>query len=277
MNDREHHSDFRYDSDSRLTHAGLKQRLAGAIALVSLAVIFLPMIFDQPREEKNSIIIAVPDQPPEKIIQIEKPKRPVLDLDHSRQKNLDKLAESVENAKNEPGRGIAESVIAVISDEKKRLQATREEKVAVTGQDAGASTRNSPGREKTDHQAANPGKSTNSVVTAKESDNKPGQPAKVEKADKKQTGKQTAKQANRATFAGKWMVQLGSFGARENALNLAKKIRQRGFMVHTLKFRAGSMRMTKVLVGPFEKKADASKAKKSLDLYLRSKSLLVKY
>ncbi len=43
---------------------GLKQRVIGALVLVSLAVIFVPMLFDEPHSERSSRVISLPEEPP---------------------------------------------------------------------------------------------------------------------------------------------------------------------------------------------------------------------
>lgn len=43
---------------------GLKQRIIGALVLVSLAVIFVPMVFDEPHSERTSTSINIPEEPP---------------------------------------------------------------------------------------------------------------------------------------------------------------------------------------------------------------------
>lgn len=43
---------------------GLKQRIIGALVLVSLAVIFVPMLFDEPHSERTSTTINIPEEPP---------------------------------------------------------------------------------------------------------------------------------------------------------------------------------------------------------------------
>lgn len=43
---------------------GLKQRVIGALVLVSLAVIFVPMLFDEPHSERSSRVIDLPEEPP---------------------------------------------------------------------------------------------------------------------------------------------------------------------------------------------------------------------
>ncbi|MEX0603886.1 MAG: SPOR domain-containing protein [Marinobacter sp.] len=56
---------------------GLKQRVIGAVVLVSLAVIFVPMLFDEPHTERSSRVIDIPEEPP--FPEVEAP--PVLDED----------------------------------------------------------------------------------------------------------------------------------------------------------------------------------------------------
>lgn len=43
---------------------GLKQRIIGALVLVSLAVIFVPMMFDEPHSERETSTIQIPEEPP---------------------------------------------------------------------------------------------------------------------------------------------------------------------------------------------------------------------
>lgn len=43
---------------------GLKQRIIGALVLISLAVIFVPMVFDEPHSERTSTSINIPEEPP---------------------------------------------------------------------------------------------------------------------------------------------------------------------------------------------------------------------
>lgn len=54
----------------------LKQRVVGAFVIISLAVIFLPMIFDEPRVTQSNVIVPVPPRPAFKVIEIEKPVEP---------------------------------------------------------------------------------------------------------------------------------------------------------------------------------------------------------
>ncbi|MBS3803357.1 MAG: SPOR domain-containing protein [Oleiphilaceae bacterium] len=42
---------------------GLKQRVIGALVLVSLAIIFVPMMFDEPHSERSSRVLDLPEEP----------------------------------------------------------------------------------------------------------------------------------------------------------------------------------------------------------------------
>jgi len=55
---------------------GLKQRLVGAFVILSLAIIFLPMIFDEPRFQGEHEIVPVPPKPAYKTVIIKDPHQP---------------------------------------------------------------------------------------------------------------------------------------------------------------------------------------------------------
>ena len=95
---------------------GLKQRIVGALVIVSLAVIFLPMIFDKPHETSKKQLISIPIQPELPVITIDKPQKPVY-----------KLVES----NNEP-KVIATSKSKVASEEPVSSQAEVDEKESKT-------------------------------------------------------------------------------------------------------------------------------------------------
>lgn len=80
----------------------LKQRVVGAFVIISLAVIFLPMIFDEPHQQQSNIIVPVPPRPSFKVIEIDKPIKPEfqrLELDTDTDK-IAKKESSVESVQN---------------------------------------------------------------------------------------------------------------------------------------------------------------------------------
>lgn len=93
---------------------GLKQRIIGALVLVSLAVIFVPMLFDEPHSERTSRSINIPEEPP--FPEVDAPEPPAADApayrleesgepepDTQRQvQRVDEPAEPVSEAQPEP-------------------------------------------------------------------------------------------------------------------------------------------------------------------------------
>ena len=55
---------------------GLKQRLIGAIVLVSVAVIFVPILFDQDRKKTQDILVDIPARPDIPKLDFKKPTAP---------------------------------------------------------------------------------------------------------------------------------------------------------------------------------------------------------
>ena len=55
---------------------GLKQRVVGALVIVSLAVIFLPMIFDEPHQPSKTQLIPIPVQSELPVITLNSPQKP---------------------------------------------------------------------------------------------------------------------------------------------------------------------------------------------------------
>jgi len=81
---------------------GLKQRIIGALVLVCLAVIFVPMIFDEPHSERQSTPITIPEEPP--FPEVEMPEEPVPETENYGLDAESSVSPSAENATgDEPG------------------------------------------------------------------------------------------------------------------------------------------------------------------------------
>ncbi|MFT6031047.1 MAG: DedD protein [Oleiphilaceae bacterium] len=81
----------------------LKQRVVGAFVIISLAVIFLPMIFDEPHQQESNIIVPVPPRPSFQIKEIDKPARPEfqrLEFNLEAQKVVEEINVSASNQQN---------------------------------------------------------------------------------------------------------------------------------------------------------------------------------
>jgi len=78
---------------------------------------------------------------------------------------------------------------------------------------------------------------------------------------------QLSKLASAAAISGDWMVQLGSFGDRENAERLAKRVAAFGPAPEVSTFRAGGRVMYRVRIGPHASRDLAEAAASSLSAH----------
>jgi DedD protein len=222
--------------EKTLRSDGLKQRLIGAIVLVSLAVIFLPMIFDQPHQEKKNIVIPIPDRPPEKLVTFESPKPPELKATGAKEKSLE-MIHSSSQTQVKPLEVMPQSDAKVIPVEAK----TKQPDVSVPSM-------------------------------AKEQESADEETEAVEPVKMAAPEKELPKSLDQA-----WVVQLGTFGNKENALKLRDKARAQGYSTHTTELQRDGKTLTRVFSGPFINREDADKVKALLDKKFAVKSIVVQF
>lgn len=97
----------------------LKQRVVGAFVIISLAVIFLPMIFDEPRQQQSNIIVPVPPRPAFQVKEIERPVKPIfkrLQVDLDTQKIVEEESRASSSGQNKVDADIEKPDIKQISN-----------------------------------------------------------------------------------------------------------------------------------------------------------------
>lgn len=208
---------------------GLKQRIIGALVLISLAVIFVPMIFDEPHSERQSTPITIPEEPP--FPEVEMP-----------------AGQSSSGVRDEP------------------LAQPGTEETPVAGQSSGdpgyrmveepASPAEPPAEEPQPEPVEPP------VAQSPEPAPEPEPEAAPEPkpAEEPEQPKEFSK-----TLEGAWVVQLGSFGSADNARRLRDKVVEMDYGAHLQQVERGDTQLTRVFSGPFASKSDAEKAKAALD------------
>lgn len=208
---------------------GLKQRIIGALVLVSLAVIFVPMIFDEPHSQRQSTPITIPEEPP----------FPEVDMPESQYPDNEPIGAEAPRSSSpttteEPAAGfriieddsVAEGEPAPeVSSERVEPQASAESPVQP-------------------EPAAPTGQQETATTTKAESDDKAEFTGSLE---------------------GAWVVQLGSFGNQDNARRLRDKVLDMGYGAHLQQVERGDSTLTRVFSGPFVNKDDAQTAKAALD------------
>ncbi|WP_138435581.1 SPOR domain-containing protein [Marinobacter shengliensis] len=209
---------------------GLKQRIIGALVLVSLAVIFVPMIFDEPHSERQSRPVTIPEEPP--FPEVDVPPEPALG---GNDYGMNSEPQSTPTTDSAPGYRLIEGVEEPTTD---------------------ASSAREPSA-----QVAEPIPRTDSSAAGSEPQPQVSQPS--EPATSASSADESAEFTR--SLEGAWVVQLGSFGNADNARRLRDNVRDMGYGAHLQQVERGDTTLTRVFSGPFVNKSEAEAAKKALD------------
>ena len=222
----------------------LKQRLVGAVVLVSLAVVFVPILFDMPHEADGEppadLISGVPERPQDGFGSsandtLDAPRTPRLDMELER-----------ERSRNASGAGAGERTVSSEAP----VAGIRSSSPGAPGS---ADTADAPG------EPASGSSSGPSVARAGPA------PAKKQR-DRGAASEPVAE----ASAAGGWTVQLGSFLKSENALALHKRLQAGGYPAFVESGTSARGDVSRVFVGPMpdreQARASAAKLRREMAL-----------
>ena len=213
------------DSGPLRMDASLKQRLVGAAVLVALAVIFLPMLIGGPDGDTDTV--RVPTDVPDR---------------------ADRQLETRELALVPP---VPTPTQNAIVDEDPNRVATVDMTAAPARVDALAGT---PDASVTP--AAAPPMSSPPTSSP---------PRAVTAPDASTSAPETTKPAHpAATTAGRWAVNLGSYGNAVNATALVTQLRQQKFAVYSETVSLDGKSVQRVRLGPFAQRSEAESARLSV-------------
>lgn len=229
----------------------LKQRLVGAVVLVSLAVVFVPILFDMPGETNGEtsadLISGVPERP-----QVEFGSSAGGTLDAPQTPRLDTELER-EGSRNASRAGTGERTVP--------------SEVPVAGTTSSAPGAPAPAR--TADAAEQPAPDVRSETSVARADPAPA---------KKQVEQGAAsKPVAEASAAGGWTVQLGSFLKSENALALRKRLRARGYTAFVESGSSARGDVSRVLVGPMPDREQAKASAAKLQREMALEGIVVPY
>ena len=218
----------------------LKQRLVGAIVLVSLAVVFVPLLFDSPRELDEGYsatpIDGIPERPQ---VEADAPARITLEVPQT-----PRLDAAVEREHGRQGAGTAAADRGASSDAPASSSASSDASAAApaaTGPSASSSAGAAPA-------AAAPDDASGS--------------------------KQAATDASAAASGG-WLVQLGSFRESENARALRKSLEARGYTAFVEAGPSAQGEVFRVFVGPMPRREQAEDSAAKLRSEMALKGIVV--
>ena len=225
----------------------LKQRLVGAVVLVSLAVVFVPILFDLPREVRpepsGTSISEIPERPQDRSgssVSI------TLDLPQTRRLDAEVERERSVSDPDANGGGVSSGAVAADS--------------AATPSGAAAAA---PESSKPPASAARSDPSPAGSVPAAAA----GEPAE----DSEQ------KQAVQASAPDGWMVQLGSFAKSENALALHKRLQEKGYPAFVESGSSAQGAVSRVFVGPMPDRRQARDSAAKLRREMALEGIVVPY
>ncbi|WP_198962793.1 SPOR domain-containing protein [Mangrovitalea sediminis] len=237
---------------------GLKQRIIGALVLICLAIIFVPMLFDEPHNKQTTKTIEIPNKPQYPVMTIEQPTKPATPgADTSAPVVQDNASASADQSGTAP----TTSANTVTSTDN-TATATDNSDVTTPAQTPTADTPAAA----TTAPAAAPSTPAPAPTPAPKA-----QPAPVTT----QAAQPTQKPEFSQSLKGAWVVQLGSFGDTKNAQRLRDSVRAKGYPAYLQTAHTGSKALTRVFSGPFVQKADADAAKIKLDKAFKIKSLVM--
>lgn len=214
---------------------GLKQRIIGALVLVSLAVIFVPMIFDEPHSERTTTSIQIPEEPPFP--------------------EVDTPAEDIPPAPSYDEGTTTESATETTSGSSGNETSAPDYRL-VEKDDASAPANDA---------SAPAAESTEAPTASAESPAEPPADATAQAPESVEYS---------GSLKGAWVVQLGSFGNPDNARRLRDNVREKGYNSHLQEVERGDVTLVRVFSGPFASKSEAEAAKKKLDQAFGLKSLV---
>nr|WP_242597115.1 SPOR domain-containing protein [Halomonas sulfidoxydans] len=229
----------------------MRERISGAIILIALAVIFVPMLFDEPapRDERPQPMLTieqpvpverrnVPDpQPPTSLGQIRTPEtNPSLVEPQPPLQDVEPEPDDTARVEAEPAVALQQGETNGAAEQASPpSEAPRQDPIADL---ARAASERLEGERST---AANPEPERQDSVSA--------------------------------SSEGEWAVQVGSFGESGNAERLQTQLQEQGFPVYSRRRENG---MTTVYVGPFESSDSGERAMSAIKEQVNLQGLLVR-
>lgn len=233
---------------------GLKQRIIGALVLISLAVIFVPMMFDEPHDERAVRSLDIPEEPPFPEVSAPEQDESMSGVPDYRVEETEPAPAPTPEVVEDPAMGTQPGRVSGQGDSTTPIEQplVGEEEPVDLPPESSADTASSD----------EPASSQQATATDNAAEATPKAPDTAGEGDFERT------------LEGAWVLQLGSFGNEENARRLRDNVRDRGYGAHLQEVVRNDQRLVRVFSGPFAEKAEAEKAKEVLDKAFGIKSLV---
>lgn len=247
---------------------GWRERISGAVILVALGAIFLPMLFDdpEPRQQEPGPVMVI-EQPVDggeaRQRIIESPQPPASVTANGSQSNGGQSNGSRSNGN--PG-GTANNGVPE-PDTRSQLGMGESDSFGGNGE---AARDPAPAPQTDDDPIADIAQSnqSQSQPAARQPEPEPEPSTPPSSANQSSSPQRTA-----ASSDGGWVVQVGSFGQSDNASRLAAKLKDQGFTAYS---QPRDNNLTTVYVGPFGSSDAGEKARAELKQAANIQGLLIR-
>lgn len=226
-----------------------RRRLVGAIALVTVVAVFLPMVLDhEPKPVSQDVSIKIPSPDAgvftSKIVPVA-PARPAAEKSDAPAEASSAPAAPAEPAKAEAAKADAPKV------DSPKIAPAPVAKAAADNPPAGY-----------DSEAAPPKKAAAEKTAAEKAPAKPADKAPAKAVEKAPADK--AKAADKSKSAGGFVVQVAALNDPDKAKQMRDQIAAAGMKAYTEVVPTAKGNVTRVRAGPFASKPDAEKARDKL-------------
>ena len=231
----------------------LKERLTGAVVLMLLAVIFIPMVLDN--SSRQDIDITRTNIPP----------APDIDFKSD-------MVQVEELATIEPSQLPLEPLPSAVTIAESDTPAATPETAPVSGSDTnGIQMQTGPVAIAPNTTEFAP------VIASKQEQSTDVTDATSAKADTAPVPVQVPPADTSARSMSAWVIQLGSFSSRENADSLVRRLQTNGFPGYVEQAKSGTDIVFKVRVGPELSRAQAETIQKNLKTRLKLDAIILRF
>ena len=236
----------------------LKQRLVGAIVLISLGIIFIPMLLTGKGElTTGELPTNIPAKP---LYEIQAPAVLPLEQKTSSERSVEAVQETTVSAAPDAKTQMPKEPIAPVEDTSGSTASEKSEAAAPVTETA-AKSESVAVTEPIEPERTQP-------IPAKQSVTKSGTPPPAEKV---------AIVSTKPPIVSGWVVQLGSFSVEKNALKLRDTLRKNGHASFVEAYEKGGKTSYRVRVGPELTRELAEQLKKQLKQDTKLEGLVIAF
>ena len=243
-----------------------RHRLTGAVVLILLAIILLPMLLSKDQDVQEPEIDPV-------VMEVTKDGKKVFvsRISSATAPNENPVAEGQQVAENASNGGVGEKSSSAAKDSSKsssedQVSSALFKPMSSADVKKSAATKSASGDKKTSEP-------TTKKIFTKE-------PAAKSTSAKTTTTKTTTtsapKKTSTAVAGGEWMLQVGVFSQSANANNKVAELKKKGFDAKSSTIKTSKGTVTKVWIGPFKDRSSAEKMQERLQHKTRQRGMVVK-